>query len=89
MVKINELTLTVSSPETNGTCPILSLLFSVGGNHKIWHRDAFKGGDLKLIKSHVKSDLRRTNSGGFIFLFIICFPVKMKMPNFSIFRFIV
>ena len=25
----------------------------VGGNHEIWHQDAFKGGELKLINSNL------------------------------------
>ena len=37
---------------------ILSLLLQVGGNHEIWHKDAFKGGEFKLTRSHVKSDFR-------------------------------
>ena len=67
--------------------PILSELFQAGGNHEIWHKDAFNGGEFKLIRSHVKSDVR-TISGGFMFL-SICLLVKIKMSNFLIFRFAV
>ena len=44
------------SPGIDGQ--ILSQLFLVGGNHEIWHKDAFKGREFKLIRNHVKSDVR-------------------------------
>ena len=34
-----------------------SQMFQVGGNHEMWHKDTFKGGEFKLIRRHVKSDL--------------------------------
>ena len=40
------------SPEVNGS--ILSQLFQVGENHKIWHKSAMKDGRFELIRSHVK-----------------------------------
>ena len=59
----------------------------MGGNHEIWHKDAFKGEEFKLIRSHMKSDVRTIS--GAIYVLSICLLVKMKMSNFSIFRFIV
>ena len=38
------------SPGIDGQ--ILSQLFLVGGNHEIWHKDAFKGREFKLIRSY-------------------------------------
>ena len=45
------------------------------------------GGQFKLVRSHVKSDVR-TIPGG-IFVLPICLLVKMKMSHFSILRFTV
>ena len=53
----------------------------------MWHKYTFKGGEFKLIRSHVKSDLR-TISWDSCFL-SICLLVKMRMSNFSVFRVIV
>ena len=50
---------------------ILSQLFRVGGNHESWLKDAFEDGELKLIRSHVKSDVR-TISWGFMFCSYVC-----------------
>ena len=60
-------------------------LLQVVGNDEMCHKDAFTGGEFKLIGSHAKSDTR-TISGGFL---SICLLVKMKMSNFSIYRFLV
>ena len=48
--------------------PILSQLFRLGGNHEIWHKDAFKGGEFKLIRSLVKSDVRTISGGSMFFV---------------------
>ena len=57
----------------------------MGGNHEIWRKDAFSGGELKLIRSHVKSDERTISWGSFVFLYI-CLLVKVKVSDFSIFN---
>ena len=67
------------SPEVNDP-----ILFQLGGNHEIWHKDAVKGGEFKLIGGHPKSDVRAVSGG----CLSICLLVKMKM-SFSVFRFIV
>ena len=59
------LSLVLHSSEVNG--PILSQLFQVGGNHEIWHKDAFKGGEFKLIKSQMKSGASTILGGFFCF----------------------
>ena len=67
------------SPEVNG--PILSQLFQVGGNHEIWDKDAFEGGEFKLFSSHVKSDVRTISGRGFIF-FVHMFACKDENVKF-------
>ena len=44
-------------------CPIQS---QERGKHEIWHKDAFRHGEFKLIWSHAITDVR-TISGGFSF----------------------
>ena len=55
----------------------------MGEKHEIWHKDAFRGGEFKLIRSHSKFYVR-TISGVFSFLSIYLL-VEMKMSNFSAF----
>ena len=59
---------------------LLSRLFHVEGNHKIWHKDAFKGGELKLINSHVTSDVGTTSGGSM--LFVHMFPCEDENIKF-------
>ena len=64
------------SPEANGQ--ILRKLFKMRGKQEIWHKDAFRGGEFELIRSHPKIDVR-TISGA---IFVLCFyvlPVKIKI----------
>ena len=67
-----------NSPEANGL--ILSQLFQVRGNHEIWHKDAFRGGIVKLVRSRVKSDVR-TISGRILF-FVYMFASKDENVKF-------
>ena len=62
-------------------------------DYKIWHKDAFRVGQLKLIGSHASIDIRTTwgggreGGGGRNHRFLsICLFVEMKMSNFSTFR---
>ena len=55
----------------------------MGGNHQIWNKDAFNGGEPKLIGIHAKSGAR-TISGGFL-LSSLCLFGKTEMSNLSIF----
>ena len=74
-----------NSLEVNGQ--ILSQLFQVGGNHEMWHKDALNAGEFKLIRSHVKSDVRTISERIFVFVHMIAY--KDENVKFSIFRFIV
>ena len=56
----------------------------MGGNHEIWHKDAFKGGEFKFIRSRMKSD-ERTITRGFMF-FVRMFACKDKNANLFNFR---
>ena len=67
-----------SSPEVNG--PILSKLFQVGGNQEIW-QSCIWGGEFKLIRSHVKSDVRTISEGFYVF----CPCLLLKMENVKFF----
>ena len=51
------------------------------GNHEIWHKDAFKGRALKLIRNQVKSDIR-TISRVILFFFVDMFACKDENVKF-------
>ena len=74
-----------NSLEVNGE--ILSQLFQVGGNHEMWHKDALNAGEFKLIRSHVKSDVRTISRRIFVCVHMIAY--KDENVKFFIFRFIV
>ena len=40
-------------------------LFKVGGNHETWHKDALRDGGVKLIRSHVKVDVKECQISAF------------------------
>ena len=72
-----------TSPEVIG--PILSQLFLVGENHELWHKDSLEGGEFKLIRSHVKNDVRTISGGNFVFVHMFA----CKDENVKFFRFTV
>ena len=48
--------LKTNSIEVNGL--VLLRLLQAGGNHEIWHKDTFRGGEYKFIASHANIDVR-------------------------------
>ena len=52
-----------------GFCPNCS---KSGGNQEIWHKDPLKGGEFKLIRSHVKSDVRSISGEIYVFCPYAC-----------------
>ena len=57
----------------------------MGGNHLICHKDFFKAGESKLIRSHVKSDVR-TISGDLFFVYMFaCKDEHVKFFNLQVY----
>ena len=73
-----------NSLEVNGQ--ILSQLFQVGGNYEIWHKDAVNAREFKLIRSHVKSDVRTISGGIFVFVHMIAYKDEnVKFFDFQVY----
>ena len=61
-------------------------LFQVRGKNEIWHEDALKNGEVKLVRSHTKVGVESFRGGGGALVFAPCACLRKRKCQIFAFR---
>ena len=64
-------------------------LFQVTGKNEIWHKDALRNGEVKLIRSPSKIDIKTISGGGGLLFSLPMFACKEENVKFLHFEFMI